>query len=82
MTRCLINIWKAGDKMNDENTDLTIENTMTAYLSTPDTMIKPIQITILYTGDNLGKTLSLIIDDKMITVDYTALKKKVGDINE
>jgi hypothetical protein len=82
MTRCLINIWKAGDKMNDENTDLTIENTMTAYLSTPDTMIKPIQITILYTGGNLGKTLSLIIDDKMITLDYNALKKKVGDINE
>lgn len=82
MTRCLINIWKAGDKMNDENIDLTIENTMTAYLSTPDTMIKSIQITILYTGDNLGKTLSLIIDDKMITFDYATLKKKVGDINE
>lgn len=82
MTRCLINIWKAGDKMNDENTDLTIENTMTGYLTTLDEMLKPVEIEIFYTGNNWGRTLSLKINGMMITLDYNELKKKVGDINE
>jgi hypothetical protein len=80
--KCLINIWKVGDIMNYEKTDITIEDKTTGYLTTLDEMLKPIEIEIFYTGNNWGRTLSLKINSVMITLDYNELKKKVGDINE
>lgn len=62
-------------------TDLTIENTISAYLTTLEEPLKRVTLQILYTGNNHGKTLSLKLGNMMLTIDYDELKEKVGDVN-
>lgn len=60
--------------------DLTTENNLKILITDlKDRFLEPVKATVLYTGKNLGKTVSIQFDNIQITFDYNELKKIVGE---